>query len=182
MHIDGRDMLAYFSGKADKSPRDSFFYVNDDGQLVALRFGDWKLVFLEQRARQLQCWLEPFVELRAPKVFNLRRDPFERADENSNTYYDWFLDHAFVLVPAQAYVAEHLQSFNEFPPRQKPASFNLSRVLENLQTADRTLGRGRAGQTGRKGVEATRKSERSQFAAPGAMAHLGRTPAGHEDA
>ena len=135
VHIDGRDMLAYFSGKADKSPRDSFFYVNDDGQLVALRMGDWKLVFLEQRARQLQCWLEPFVELRAPKVFNLRRDPFERADENSNTYYDWYMDHAFVLVPAQAYVAENLQSFHEFPPRQKPASFNLSRVLENLQAA-----------------------------------------------
>jgi arylsulfatase len=101
--------------------------------MVALRYGDWKIVFLEQRAKQLACWAEPFVELRVPKIFNLRRDPFERADENSNTYYDWLLDHAFLLIPAQAYVAEQIQSFRDFPPRQKPASFNLDRVLATLQ-------------------------------------------------
>jgi arylsulfatase len=133
VHIDGHDMLPYFRGEVDQSPRESFFYINDDGQLVALRFGDWKLVFMEQRAKRMQCWAEPFVELRVPKIFNLRRDPFERADEDSNTYWDWLLDHAFLLVPAQAYVAQHIQSLKEFPPRQAPASFNLDRVLEKLK-------------------------------------------------
>jgi arylsulfatase A-like enzyme len=133
VHIDGVNMLPYFSEQAERSPRDSFFYVNDDGRLVALRFGDWKLVFLEQRAKQLACWAEPFVELRVPKIFNLRRDPFERADENSNTYWDWILDHSFILVPAQSYVAAQIQSLREFPPRQKPAAFNLDRVLASIQ-------------------------------------------------
>jgi arylsulfatase len=135
VHIDGVDMLRYFRGEVDESPRDSFFYVNDDGQLVALRYADWKFVFLEQRAKALGCWVEPFVELRVPKIFNLRRDPFERADESSNTYWDWLLDHAFLLVPAQNYVAEQIQSLREFPPRQKPAAFNLDRVLETIQSA-----------------------------------------------
>lgn len=135
VQLDGHDLLPYLSGEAEASPRETFFYVNDDGQLVALRYNDWKLVFLEQRAKTLQCWAEPFVELRVPKIFNLRRDPFERADENSNTYWDWVLDHAFLLVPAQAYVAEHLQSLAEFPPRQKPASFNLERVMDQLRAA-----------------------------------------------
>ncbi|HEY3274216.1 MAG TPA: arylsulfatase [Methanocella sp.] len=135
VHIDGFNMLPYLTGKSKETPRESFFYVNDDGELVALRFGDWKLVFAEQRAKQLACWAEPFVHLRVPKIFNLRRDPFERADENSNTYYDWLLDHAFLLVPAQAYVAKEAESFVKFPPRQKPASFNLDRVMENLQEA-----------------------------------------------
>jgi arylsulfatase len=135
VHPDGYDLLPYLTGQVSESPRESFFYINDDGQLVALRYGDWKVVFLEQRAKTLACWSEPFVPLRVPKIFNLRRDPFERADENSNTYWDWVLDHAFVLVPAQAYVAEHIQSLKDFPPRQKPASFNLDRVLEQLQTA-----------------------------------------------
>ena len=99
---------------------------------VALRYHDWKLVFMEQRAKTLALWAEPFVPLRIPKIFNLRRDPFERADENSNTYWDWLIDHAFLLVPAQAYVAELMESLKKFPPRQKPASFNLDRVLEQL--------------------------------------------------
>jgi arylsulfatase A-like enzyme len=133
VHIDGVNMLPYLTGEAKESPRQSFFYINDDGQLVAIRYGDWKQVFMEQRAKQLACWAEPFVPLRVPKIFNLRRDPFERADENSNTYYDWLLDHAFLLVPTQALVAQQIQSFKEFPPRQKPASFNLDRVLEQLQ-------------------------------------------------
>ena len=83
----------------------------------------------------MDCWVEPFVQLRIPKIFNLRRDPFERADENSNTYWDWLLNHAFMLIPAQALVAQQIQSFKDFPPRQKPASFNLDRVLEQLQNA-----------------------------------------------
>ena len=131
--IDGYNMLPYFTGRSDVSPRRQFFYVNDDGALVALRFDDWKLVFMEQRATRLALWAEPFVPLRIPKIFNLRRDPFERADESSNTYWDWVIDHAFLVVPAQNYVAELLQSFRRFPPRQKPASFNLDHVMETLQ-------------------------------------------------
>jgi arylsulfatase len=135
VHIDGLNMVPYLTGKVDKSPRECFFYVNDDAQLVALRFNDWKLVFMEQRAKTLALWLEPFVSLRAPKIFNLRRDPFERADQNSNTYWDWEIDHVFLLVPAQAYVLQHLQSFATFPPRQKPSSFNLDEVLEKMKDA-----------------------------------------------
>jgi arylsulfatase A-like enzyme len=135
VQIDGYNMLPYLKGETKETPRKFFFYVDDDGQLVALRYEDWKLVFMEQRAKQLDCWVEPFVQLRIPKIFNLRRDPFERADENSNTYWDWMLDHAFMLVPAQALVAQQIQSFKDFPPRQKPASFNLDRVMEQLQNA-----------------------------------------------
>jgi arylsulfatase len=133
VHIDGYNMLPYFTGEVDKSPREEFFYVDDDGQLVALRYQDWKLVFMEQRAKTMALWAEPFVALRIPKIFNLRRDPFERADNNSNTYWDWALDHAFTLIPAQAFVAKELQSLNDFPPRQKPSSFNMDRVMEKLK-------------------------------------------------
>ncbi len=135
VQIDGYDMLPYLKGETKENPRKFFFYIDDDGQLVALRYEDWKLVFMEQRAKQLDCWVEPFVQLRVPKIFNLRRDPFERADENSNTYWDWMLNHAFMLIPAQALVARQIQSFKDFPPRQKPASFNLDRVMEQLQNA-----------------------------------------------
>jgi len=131
--LDGKDMNAYFAGDAAESPRDAFFYVNDDAELVALRTGDWKFVFKEQRAHQLALWLEPFVELRAPKVVNLRRDPFERSLTDSNTYYDWMIDRIYMIVPAQAAVAQAIQEFAEFPPRQKPASFNLDRILEKLR-------------------------------------------------
>jgi len=135
VHLDGNSMLDYFTGAAKESPRLGFFYINDDGELVSLRYGDWKIVFMEQRARQLMCWAEPFVKLRTPKLFNLRRDPFERADENSNTYWDWYLDHCFALYAAQVIVAKEIRAFKEFPPRQKPASFNLDRVMEDLQSA-----------------------------------------------
>jgi hypothetical protein len=97
--------------------------------------GDWKFIFKEQRARQLAIWLDPFVELRAPKIVNLRRDPFERALDDSNTYYDWMIDRIYMVVPAQAAVAEAIAELKEFPPRQKPSSFNLDRVLEKLQEA-----------------------------------------------
>ncbi len=135
VHVDGLSVLPYLTGEQSDSPRQSFFYLSDDGQLVAVRHNDWKLVFMEQRAKQLACWSEPFVALRIPKIFHLRRDPFERADENSNTYYDWMIDHAYLLYGAQALVAQQIQSFKDFPPRQKPASFNLDRVLETLQDA-----------------------------------------------
>lgn len=134
VHIDGHNLLPYLMGEEKESPRSEFTYINDDGQLVALRYKDWKLVFMEQRAKTLQCWSEPFVPLRVPKIFNLRRDPFERADENSNVYWDWVLDHAFMLAPAQAIIKKQILTFKEFPIRQKPASFNMDRVLEQLQS------------------------------------------------
>lgn len=133
VHLDGFNFLPYLTGQTDKGPRESFIYCNDDQQLTGLRFDNWKLVFMEQRARgTLQIWSEPFTSLRLPKIFNLRTDPYERADITSNTYYDWLLDHAFLLVPAQDYVGEFLMTFKEFPPRQKAASFNLDEVMKKL--------------------------------------------------
>jgi arylsulfatase len=134
VHLDGHNQLDYITGASDKSPRTHFFYVSDDGDLTALRYDNWKLVFLEQRAAgTLRIWAEPYTELRVPKMFNLRTDPYERADITSNTYYDWLIDHAWLVVPAQAYVAQMLQTLAEFPARQEPASFSLDRVLERLQ-------------------------------------------------
>ena len=106
--------------------------LNDDGAIVAIRLGDWKAVFQENRAKAMQVWAEPFTELRLPKIFNLRTDPFERADITSNTYYDWLLDRAYLLVPAQAYVGQFLATFKDYPPRQKAASFSLDQVMEKL--------------------------------------------------
>ena len=133
--IDGYNCLDYFTGATDESPRNWFFYSSDDGLITAIRYGDWKAVFFEQRAKTMQMWAEPFVALRMPKIFNLRRDPFERADENANVYWDWMLDHVFVIYPMQALAAEQLQSFREFPPRQKPAAFNLDSILASMDDA-----------------------------------------------
>jgi arylsulfatase A-like enzyme len=133
VHIDGENMLPYLTGAAKESPRDSFFYISDDGEIMAVRMGDWKVVLMEQRAKTLQCWFEPFVKLRAPKMFNLRRDPFERADENSNTYWDFVISHAYIVYEMQNTVAKQIEAFVKFPPRQKPASFNLDAVLRQLQ-------------------------------------------------
>ena len=136
VHLDGHDQLAYITGETDESPRKHFFYVSDDGDLTALRFDNWKFVFLEQRcAGTLQIWAEPYVELRVPKLFNLRTDPYERADITSNTYYDWMMDHVFLFVPAQAYVAKMLETLVEFPQRQKSASFSIDQVMAKLQEA-----------------------------------------------
>jgi arylsulfatase len=134
VHLDGYDLGPYLTGQTDKSPRESFIYCNDDQQVTGLRFDNWKLVFMEQRARgTLQVWAEPFTTLRVPKIFNLRTDPYERADVTSNTYYDWLIDHVYLLVPAQDYVAQFLMTFKEYPQRQKAASFNLDDVLKKLQ-------------------------------------------------
>jgi arylsulfatase len=133
--IDGINMLPYLTGKVKESPREHFFYVSDDGDVMALRWGDWKGVFMEQRAKALQCWAEPFVPLRIPKIFHLRRDPFERADENSNTYYDWMISHAYIMYLMQGVVASQIENFVKFPPRQKPASFNLDAVMRDLEAA-----------------------------------------------
>ncbi|MEO8494710.1 MAG: arylsulfatase [Planctomycetota bacterium] len=134
VHLDGYDLGPYLTGQADKTPRESFLYCNDDQQLTGLRYDNWKLVFMEQRAPgTLRVWSEPFTTLRVPKIFNLRTDPYERADVTSNTYYDWLLDHAFLLVPAQDYVGQFLMTFKEFPQRQRAASFNLDEVMQKLQ-------------------------------------------------
>ena len=134
VHLDGDNLVPLLTGQVDKSPRESFLYINDDQQLTGLRYDNWKFVFLEQRAPgTLRVWAEPFVPLRVPKIFNLRTDPYERADITSNTYYDWLIDHAFLMVPAQDYVGNFLMSFRDFPQRQKAASFNLDEVMRSLQ-------------------------------------------------
>jgi len=134
VHLDGYNLVPYLTGQAKKSPRNSFLYINDDQQMTGLRYDNFKFVFMEQRVEgTLRIWAEPFVTLRVPKIFNLRTDPYERADITSNTYYDWLLDHAFQLVPAQAVVGEFLMTFKEYPQRQKAASFNLDEVMEKMK-------------------------------------------------
>jgi arylsulfatase A-like enzyme len=134
VHLDGYNFLPFLTGQTEETPRREIFYFSDDGDLTALRYNDWKLIFMEQKTQgTFRVWMEPFVPLRVPLMFNLRRDPYERAEETSNTYYDWLIDHAFLLVPAQDYVAQFLATFKEFPPRQKAASFSLDDVMEQLE-------------------------------------------------
>nr|WP_300306165.1 arylsulfatase [Halomonas sp.] len=133
VHLDGYNFLPYLTGETEETPRHEIFYFSDDGDLTALRYDDWKLIFMEQRAEgTLKVWANPFTPLRVPLIFNLRRDPYERAQITSNTYYDWVLDHAFMLVPAQTYVGRFLETFKEFPPRMKAASFSLDKVMDTL--------------------------------------------------
>jgi arylsulfatase len=134
VHLDGYNLVPYLTGQTAKCPRESFLYVNDDQQLVGLRYDNWKIVFMEQRASgQMLLWANPFTNLRVPKIFNLRTDPYERADVTSNTYYDWLFDHVFLLVPAQDYVGQFLSSFRDYPQRQKAASFNLDEVMAKMK-------------------------------------------------
>jgi hypothetical protein len=134
VHLDGDNLVPYLTGQAPKGPRESFLYINDDQQLTGLRYDNWKLVFMEQRAQgTMLIWSNPFTPLRIPLIENLRMDPYERADVTSNTYYDWLLDHAFLLVPAQDYVGRFLMTFKDYPPRQKAASFNMDEVLAKLK-------------------------------------------------
>jgi len=136
VHLDGYNILPYLTGSAEETPREEIFYFTDDGDLACLRYDRWKIVFLEQRAEgTLKIWANPFTPLRTPKLFDLRTDPYERADITSNTYYDWLLDHAFVMVPAQAYVGRFLETLREFPPSQRPAGFSLDEVMETLESA-----------------------------------------------
>jgi arylsulfatase len=136
VHIDGYDLVPYLTGQVEKSPRPGFIYFDDDGDLVALRWNNWKIVFMEQRAPgTLRVWAEPFVPLRVPKLYNLRTDPYERADITSNTYYDWLLDRAYLVFAAQVLVTQFLETFQKFPPRQKPASFTIDQALEKMQDA-----------------------------------------------
>ena len=134
VHLDGYNLLPYLSGTEARSPRKGFVYFNDDGDIVALRFDNWKVVFMEQRAEgTLRIWAEPFVQLRLPKVFNLRTDPYERADVTSNTYYEWFLYHDYIALAASAILVPFLESFKEFPPRQKPGSFSIDQALQRME-------------------------------------------------
>ena len=127
-------VLPLLTGDEERSERREIFYFSDDGNLTALRYEDWKIVFMEQRVEgTLQIWAEPFVPLRVPLIFNLRRDPFERAQLTSNTYYDWLIDRIYLLLPAQAYVGNFLRTFKDYPPRQKAASFSLQQVMETLE-------------------------------------------------
>lgn len=143
-HLDGYDMNEYFANadsyagvteNIQASPRKEFIYVNDDGAVVALRLGPWKAVFLENRADAFQIWREPFTELRVPLLFNLRRDPFEKAQIDANVYHDWFLNHAFVLVPMQQIAAKFFKTIAEYPPSQTPGSFNLEKIQKQLENA-----------------------------------------------
>ena len=134
VHLDGYNQLPLLTGKTDKSPRKEIFYFSDDGDLTALRYGDWKLIFMEQKTEEtLRIWMEPFVMLRIPLIINLRRDPYERGMKTSNTYLDWLIDRAYLLVPAQAYVGKFLETFREYPPRMKAASFSLDQVMKKLE-------------------------------------------------
>jgi arylsulfatase A-like enzyme len=135
VHLDGYNQLPLLTGQTDKSARPEYFYFSDDGDLMALRVGNYKFVFMEQRAQgTLQVWAEPFTTLRLPKIFNLRDDPFERADITSNTYWDWYLDHDFLIMLAQQRTAQFIATFKDYPPRQKAASFTVDQILERLQT------------------------------------------------
>ena len=135
VHLDGYNLVPYLTGQVKESPRKALFYFSDDGDVMAVRNGDYKFVLAEQRATSTAVWQEPLVKLRLPTIFNLRLDPFERADFNSNRYWDWMVNHIFMMYAMQGLVAGQIKDFALFPPRQKPASFNLDEVLARVQTA-----------------------------------------------
>ena len=132
-YIDGVNQLGYLSGELEESPRKGFIYVNDAGEIAALRYEDWKAMFMEDRAKQLQIWLEPFVELRAPYLINLRRDPFEKAIYGSNTYYDWYIDRAYILMAMQGYAFNFLKTFKDYPPSQTAGDWSLSKTQKQIE-------------------------------------------------
>jgi arylsulfatase A-like enzyme len=132
-HIDGYNMLDYLSGTAQKSPREAFVYVNDDGDIVAIRWNDWKVVYKENRGQAFGVWMEPFTDLRVPLLFNLRRDPYERAQHNANIYYDWMLDRPFIIFGTTSIATEFLKTLVAFPPSQTPGSFNLDAVKKQIE-------------------------------------------------
>jgi arylsulfatase A-like enzyme len=134
VHLDGFNQLPYLQGQQDRSARKEYFYFNDDGDLVAMRYENWKIVFEEQRVPgTLEVWANPFTNLRLPKLFDLRADPYERADTTSNTYYDWFISQPYLVLAAQTEVGKFLSTFKEFPPRQRAASFSVDQIVEKMQ-------------------------------------------------
>jgi arylsulfatase A-like enzyme len=135
VHIDGYNLLPYLRGEVEESPRKGLVYFSDDGDVLAIRFDNWKVVFMEQRVQgTIQIWAEPFVALRVPKLYNLRMDPFERADITSNTYWEWLLENDYIMLAATGLVADFLGTFEEFPPRQKAASFTIDQVVAKLES------------------------------------------------
>jgi arylsulfatase len=136
VHIDGYSLLPYLTGEEEKSPRQGFIYFSDDGDVLGLRFDNWKAVFMEQRATgRFQIWMEPFVALRVAKLFNLRMDPFERADVTSNTYFQWMIENPYLVLAATTVVTQFLETFKEFPPRQKAPSFSIDQAVEKMEHA-----------------------------------------------
>jgi len=145
VHIDGYNLIPFLKGDVKENPRKGFLYWSDDGDLMALRVGNWKCEFLQQRGHGLDVWKEPLVPSRAPNLYNLRSDPFERATEDATMFYGkWMADRAFLLVPAQAIVGEFLKTFEEFPPRQKPASFSIDQALDKAMETQKVLAKGAA--------------------------------------
>jgi arylsulfatase A-like enzyme len=135
-HIDGYNLLPYLTGQVKDCPRQIYFYFSDDGDVLGIRYDNWKIVFMEQRARgTLQVWAEPFIALRLPKIFNLRTDPYEFADITSNTYWEWVIENVFMVYPAQTLAAKFIETFKEFPPAQKAATFTLGDALEKMSSA-----------------------------------------------
>jgi arylsulfatase len=146
VHIDGFNLLPFIKGEVKENPRKGFLYWSDDGDLMALRAGNWKATFVEQRNHGLDVWREPLVSMRIPKIYNLRSDPFERGDVDGDVFYNkWMVDRAFLLVPAQALVAEFLKTFQEFPPRQRPASFSIDQALEKARKQQEAMATAAAG-------------------------------------
>ncbi len=130
LHLDGYNFLPYLTGEAEKGPRREFIYHDDGAMPVGVRIGDWKIVYAENRAQTMALWAEPFVTLRLPKIFNLRRDPFERADHNSNSYWDWMIDKAAWIYMGSATTTRYLQTFTEYPPSQRPDSWSIDKLTE----------------------------------------------------
>jgi arylsulfatase len=132
-HIDGYNLVPYLTGQVKESPRKLFMYLSDDGDVLGLRYDNWKIVFMEQRCHgTMQVWAEPFTRLRVPKFFNLRTDPYERADQTSNTYYEWLMENVFLIYGAQALAAQWAATFKDFPPVQKPNTFTLDEALTKM--------------------------------------------------
>jgi arylsulfatase len=135
-HIDGFNLVPYLTGEVKQSPRNFFFYFSDDGDLLALRFDNWKAVFMEQRCRgTMQVWAEPFTRLRLPKLFNLRTDPYEFADVTSNSYWDWLINNGILALISSTIVGRFLETFREFPPVQKPNTFTIDQAMEKMNEA-----------------------------------------------
>jgi arylsulfatase len=156
VHLDGYNMVPYITGQVKESPRNSVIYFSDDGDVMAVRVGDYKFNLAVQRANQMNIWAEPLVKLRVPHIVNLRRDPFERADFNSNTYWDWMVDHVPQMYLMQEVVATEIDGFIKYPPRQKPASFNLDAVMEQASAM------GKAAQSGKPKADAPQGSAPAQ--------------------
>jgi arylsulfatase len=135
-HIDGFNLLPYLTGEVKESPRKLFMYISDDGDILGLRYDNWKVVFIEQRCHgTLQVWAEPFTRLRLPKFYNLRTDPYEFADVTSNTYYEWYIHHVPLLYAAQFIAGQFAATFKDFPPIQKPNTFTIDDAIKAMHSA-----------------------------------------------